>query len=257
MHVCGSQVARYRKKTCAAGLQSLHVAGSDHIRAPDRTRDAPGQKQRVLFVVFRAAQPGNASEQQRSDQQYGQERHSAHGFVHRSLAVPRLSQRDANDWLPSAGRNARSDVADRRGRPADHAPPRCQHHALVPFPATSRSDSPARLSRRRGVGRLEACRIHLRTRGCPTRPAVTIGCAAQRRGKAAAARPRGDRGAVCRRLASRDQPGRRGEAARYLALTRAAAAQIRSGLDISGGAERTGVRERPQRVGEAAASGCT
>ena len=33
--------------------------------------------------------------------------------------------------------------------------------------------------------------------------------------------------------------------------------RIRSGLDISGGAERTGVRERPQRVGEAAASGCT
>ena len=108
-----------------------------------------GQEQRVLLVVFRAAQPGDGGEQQPRGQQRGQDRSAAHALhspkisgpaVYRS-SMPRIGYRllAASLALMLLG------AADRA---AGRAPPWHQHHSLVPLPAEPRSCGVARLSRR-------------------------------------------------------------------------------------------------------------
>ena len=174
--------------------------------------------------------------------------------IHRTLACPAVYR----SAMPTIGYRLLAAVlaltaAGRRGRATGCAPPRHQHHQLVPFPAEPRSGGAACLSRRCRAGGAETRRLHLHPLAGATRAAGGLGSAGRCHGAGAAARARGGRGTVRGRLASGDQPSRPGRAARNVALAGTRAAALRSGGDISRGAERAGVRRRPRCLGQATA----
>src|SRR5262245_33850155 len=69
-------------------LRSLHspdLTRRDETARPGRARRATGQEQRVLLVLFRAAQPGGAHQQQHATEQDQKDWLAAHRLLHQKL----------------------------------------------------------------------------------------------------------------------------------------------------------------------------
>ena len=228
MHVAGSQVARYGKKPARPDCKACTLPAVI-TSEPQIGRATPPVRNSVYCSSYSALRSqATASEQQRRDQQYGQDRHPAHGFVHRSLAPSRVYRSamrmigyrllaatlalmllTAAGDLPTTLRGAVS--TSRIGSVSRHAAIR---QPCAPISTTRRS------------GRLKHAGFDLRPRGRPTRPAVTIGRAAQ-----AVARLQRHGLAVIVALYPADwhletSPADQAKLLDHLALTRAAAARF-------------------------------
>lgn len=91
MNIARAQFVRDDGEAGMAGLQCPHIAGRERMRGPHRACRPRGDEQRVLLIVFGAAQPRGGGEHQRRNDQNGDNRAAArnYGFVHRILAAVR------------------------------------------------------------------------------------------------------------------------------------------------------------------------
>ena len=167
-----------------------------------------------------------------------------------------LSQPDANDWLPPAGRRARAVAAGRRGRAA--APALRRGVNITHWFRFPPSRDPAALR-----GYLDdAALAELKRAGftfvrLPVQPELLAAPGAADRGGGRLER-HGLAVVVALFAADWHLETDPADRAKLLATWRnagAAAAAVRSGDDVSRGAERAGVRRRPRRLGRAAAPG--